>query len=350
MKRTILLILFSSLYSVSYGQIIKGTILNKNTHDGVSDALIYFNGTSVGIYSDKNGFFKLDVSKYTSMPLTISSIGYYSETLTNFLTDKINIIYLTPRIYELNEVVINAKATPEARRERKANLKVFKEEFLGKTMNAKRCDIINENDITLNYIYHSDTLKKSYGIYVRTLDTLKAFSSKPITINNKALGYKITFYLDKFEYCNYNHHYFNMGSCFFKEDSAVNKYQQKRFEVRRKSAYLGSRMHFFRALWENTLDLEGFTVKNSSNYRLTYDRLVYQADSNLDTDHLKYFKYRGLISIAYHSKLPNSIIKIEADSVCFNKNTVLNPLGVSWAGEMFRQRIGDLLPFGYKVK
>ena len=36
-------------------------------------------------------------------------------------------------------------------------------------------------------------------------ETLKAFSSKRILINNKALGYNITYYLDQFEYCKKNH-------------------------------------------------------------------------------------------------------------------------------------------------
>ena len=72
----------------------------------------------------------------------------------------------------MNDVVINGKSLA---RERERNLNLFREAFLGTTANAEECEIINENDITFNY--DSDR------------DTLKAFASKPIIINNMALGY-----------------------------------------------------------------------------------------------------------------------------------------------------------------
>jgi hypothetical protein len=63
---------------------------------------------------------------------------------------------MTPKVYEFSEVVINAKSHV---RERKMNLRVFKDEFLGTTSNAMKCDIMNENEITFNYDSDRDTLK-----------------------------------------------------------------------------------------------------------------------------------------------------------------------------------------------
>ena len=115
------------------------------------------------------------------MPLTISSLGYYSTTFNDFSTDKIHRIYLVPKIFELNVVIISARAYA---RERRANLKIFKNEFLGKTVNSLSCEIVNEDDIILTY--DSDN------------DTLKAFCSNPILVENKALGYSVTYFMDKF--------------------------------------------------------------------------------------------------------------------------------------------------------
>ena len=253
MKKFILLFFFTNFYLIAYNQVIKGTILDEKTDSTICFASIYVNGTLVGTHSDLNGKFELDISKNTSLPLAISAIGYYSVTLSDFSTSTSLSIHLTPKVYELNEVVIHGKSLAK---KRKANLKLFKSEFLGITSNAKQCEIINENDITFNY--GSDK------------DTMKAFASKPILINNKALGYNITYYMDKFEYYKKNDSFFYKGSFLFKEDSTINESNRLSYELRRKNTYLGSRMQFFRALWANDLKSTKFIVKNSADKILSY--------------------------------------------------------------------------------
>jgi len=167
MKKFILFLLLINSHTIAYNQIITGRILDKETGSPVSFAAIYFNGTFVGTYSDINGNFRLDVTKNTSMPLTISCQGYSTVTLSDFLTDKPINIYLEPKVTKIDDVVVTAKSLV---RKRKVNLRLFKEIFLGTTDNALNCEIINEKDITFNY--YSDR------------DTLKAFASQPILINN----------------------------------------------------------------------------------------------------------------------------------------------------------------------
>ena len=104
---------------IGYSQKIRGTILDQATKNKINFAYIYFNGTFVGTNSDKDGNFELDISKYASMPLTISCIGYNSVTLTNFSNEKPIIIYLEPKAIEMNEIVVAAKSLA---RKRKANL------------------------------------------------------------------------------------------------------------------------------------------------------------------------------------------------------------------------------------
>ncbi len=62
---------------------------------------------------------------------------------------------------ELNEVTVSAKGSARSGRERKANILIFEPDFLGRTMNAMKCDIINEYDITLNYNLSNDHGKES---------------------------------------------------------------------------------------------------------------------------------------------------------------------------------------------
>src|SRR5664280_2404130 len=101
----------------------------------------------------------------------------------------------------MKEVVIASKSLA---RRRKANMNLIKNIFLGTTENARKCKISNENDITFNYN--------------SCRDTLKAFASKPILINNKALGYKISYYLDKFEYYKELNSFSLIGNIVFNED------------------------------------------------------------------------------------------------------------------------------------
>jgi hypothetical protein len=333
MRKIISILFLISISITGYAQIIRGTILDQNTRARINFASVYFNGTFVGTHTDKNGYFELDISRFRSMPLTISALGYISITISDLQSEKPFLIYLAPKLYELNEVVITAKGNYLAR---KTNFNIFKREFLGTTMNAMSCRITNEDDITV--------------IQDQKSDTLIAYSMNPILIRNKALGYNIIYYLDKFEIAWITNYVLMIGNYIFLEDSTNKPDDHIRFERRRESAFLGSRMHFFRALWENSLDSAGFTVKDSANVKLSCDDLVGQPDNLNDANQLKYLKYHGTLYIAYHTKMPQSRIHILKDYVYFDKNGFFEPLGIGWQGEMAKQRTGDLLPFEYKSK
>ena len=329
MKKNIFLLFFINFCIVGFSQVIKGTIRDQNSGFIIDYANVYFNGTFVGTYSDQNGYFELDISGNLSMPLTISALGYYSIILTDISTDKLLLIYLKPKVFELDEVYIFENASENAKT-RKARIEVFKNEFLGTTSNAKKCKILNENDIRI--IYNVDD------------KTLRAFSLKPIIVDNDALGYKITYYLDKFEFCIKNSSLLLTGNYIFQENKSNRKMQEKRFENKRWSAYLGSRMHFFRVLWENELDSAGFSVRDTLNAILNYNNIVFQADSLT-----KYLNNTGTIFIKYSPKKQISSILIKED-VYFNKNGYFNPFAIRWKGDMTQQRIADMLPYEYIMK
>lgn len=328
MKKLTLLFLLINCYIAAYNQVIRGTVLDKETKSPVGFAYLYFNGTFTVTQSDQNGNYELDVSKNVSMPLTISAIGYYSSTLTDFSTEKPNLIYLIPKLYELKEITINAKSLA---RRRKANLILFKNAFLGTTSNALNCKILNETDITFNY--NSDK------------DTLKAFALKPILIDNRALGYSITYYLDKFAYVRRGRAFFFQGNITFNEDLNKDAAQKEVFEMRRKYAYLGSRMHFFRSLWLDDLRSAGFAIKNSSDENLTYKDIVIENVSKG-----KFLKYSESLGICYNSKEPLSKLVFLKDKIFFSNDGYFDSLGVSWEGYMASLRIGDWLPYEYSFK
>lgn len=319
--RKLLLLFIINIYTVSYSQIIEGTILDLNTKKPIVGASVYINRTFVGTSSDLNGEFKLDVSKYKSMQLIISSIGYYSKTITDFSRDKKYTVYLTPKIYEIKEVVLDIK---KSKRKRKRNLKRFKNEFLGTTFNAIDCKIINEKDIS--FITSIDN------------DTIKAFASKPILIHNNSLGYKVTYYLDKFEYYKKSQTVFFYGSIIFNEDLSL---QNKAYEIKRRKTYNGSRMHFFRSLWLNKLPSSGFVVKSLTNNNIKRKEIVFK-DKNDKT----FFSFnKEKLKIEYWPNV--SYITFNKVNVYFDENGYFDPSGIIWRGGMGEQRIADWLPYEY---
>jgi hypothetical protein len=334
MKKILPLLAILCFNTAAFCQVVTGTVIDKKDQSKIGYATIYFNGTFIGTSSDINGNFKLDVSKSASMPLTISCIGYFSRTLTDFSADKPLIIYLEPKDIEMNEIVVAAKSLA---RKRKANLRLFKDEFLGVTSIAKSCEIMNEKDITFNY--GSDR------------DTLKAFASKPIVINNKALGYKISYYLDKFEYYKNNMSFRYSGNIIFNEDLATGGTNRKLYEENRRFTYFGSRMHFFRALWSDDLTASGFEVRSSDNKELSYENLVIKEISDIKGSLITYNKfimYPTTLSIYYGNG--SSKIEFHKPKVYFKSDGYYDYWGISWQGEMVTKRIGDTLPYEYQPK
>jgi hypothetical protein len=327
-KKIILLLFFISFFQAGKSQIVKGTVLDKSNNLKINFASIYINGTSAGTNSNENGYFELDVTKYSSLPLTISALGYSTVTLTDYSKEKPIEVYLTPKPFELKEVSVVAKSTAK---ERKADLKLFRNQFLGSGYNGQNCIILNEGDITFNH--------------GTSHDTLKAFASKPLSIVNNALGYKITYFLDRFEYSWKSKSFLYMGNAYFTEDMSDALTEKRFFEKRRKTAYMGSRTHFFRALWTNSLKSNGFTVKNSIEEIINYEDIV-----RILSGYQKYLSYKGNIYICYLSKIPGSYLEFLKDQVFFDSNGYFDGSGLNVIGQMAQQRIGDLLPFDYSIK
>jgi hypothetical protein len=328
MKKIILFLLLISFFQVGHSQKVRGIILDKSDHTKINFASIYINGTSFGTNSDQNGYFELDITKFSSLPLTISALGYYSVTLTDFSREKSVEILLTPKTFELNEVIVKAKSTSK---ERKANLKLFKEQFLGSSYNGQNCVIMNESDITFKN-----------GI---SGDTLKAFALKPILIVNNALGYKLTYYLDSFEYYRKSKSFLYKGNAYFSEDMSAALTQKNFFEKRRKNAYLGSRSHFFSSLWTNSLNSNGFIIQNSVDESINYEDIVI-----VRAGFKKYLSYKSNLYIYYLSKSPTSYFEPLKEQLFFDSNGYFDGSGVKIIGKMAQQRIGDLLPYDYKLK
>jgi hypothetical protein len=86
---------------------------------------------------------------------------------------------------------------------------------------------------------------------------------KPLIIQNKALGYKITYWLESFEH-NFSTRILSYSGLTYYEDLIrpnKRKAQAARWILNRESAYEGSVMHFIRSVHAGTLASSGFIVR-----------------------------------------------------------------------------------------
>jgi hypothetical protein len=329
MKKTFLVAVSLISCLAAYTQMLTGKVFDVTTQKPIPLVNVFFNSTTLGTCTDEDGNFILKIPQSEKLPVAFSSIGFNSLVLSDYSSDSPLKVYLTPKIYPLAEVTIQSKRSTRERTAREKRLGVFRKQFLGESLIARSCEILNENDLIFQYLDDEDILK--------------AFSLKPLNINNEALGYQIIYYLDTFEYSSTRNSLSIYGNQIFREDTSLGSDNRIKAEKRRRSAYLGSRMHFFRSLWENNLDSAGFSVKNNSNSSLSRDRLVIKADSVT-----KYLKYNDVIYISYFTKNSSSSIKLLQDTVFFSKSGYFDPYGINWQGEMSRQRIGEMLPYDYQ--
>jgi hypothetical protein len=297
-------------------QATRGVVLESITNKPIPFASVYIENSSVATTADAKGNFKLNIRGIDSqIPLTVSAIGYFSEKIYQYQNDEIR-VFLKPKLTNLKEVTINLN--DEMSRQEKLNR--FRQAFLGTTNNAKNCVILNEKDIRL--------------VYIREKSTLKAFCDTPLIILNKDLGYTVTYFLNEFTHTPLSVYF--EGNYYFKEDSLANtNYLRKR----RERSYAGSRMHFIRSLWSNTLAENKFEIFNWAGQPLTYNDLILVVKGR------KYLQPREYLSIKYDKRFTSSVMP-RKQATYLGKNGY-HDSNILWHGELAVKRIADLLPFEF---
>jgi len=307
----------------SKAQSIKGKLFDAETDSLVAFASVYFNAAFKGTSSDSEGNFELNIKEYQGQSIVFSCVGYESTVLEEYEPGHFYNVYMKPRHTLLEDVLVEPDEMPRELKER-----IFKNQFLGWSDNSMSCQIQNIEDIRL--------------VYFKSSNTLEGYCDKPIIIWNKALGYKITYYLEKFESRRESLIY--QGNFYFENEESFSKPQFKRVQKRRLQTYKGSRMHFFRAMWNDGLKKEKFIVSTGSKKQMEYEELV--------TEMPEYKKYLSGVTpliVKYRSSALTTL-QMKNPEVFFDQKGYFDPSGISWSGEMSNERVGDLLPFGYLPK
>ena len=243
-------------------QIVRGFVVDSATQKPIEGAAVFFDKTTNGTITNKNGFFVLKSREQTKSPLIIRYLGYRTERIIDPPQHQNLKFVLKQQEEGLDAVFINSNREKPQKlldeKDRYEALSIFKYFFLGKTGHDDKVEILNVK--ALDYFITEDGMQ------------IIMTAKEPLIIKNHYLDYKVTYYLEKFvlyrktsdltpkPVTDYYEYY---GTALFKDLQKSHKVRKK-FKTRRNEVYYGSRLHFMRALAKNILENEGFRSFNTA--------------------------------------------------------------------------------------
>jgi hypothetical protein len=360
---------------------LKGILVNAGSDRAIAGASVFLSNTSVGTISNTNGEFELLVpaGRYD---VVVSFVGY--ETVLRTITGKTDErlkIEMTTKAKVLDDVVVGTFEKNGWERYGK----LFTDFFIGTSELADDCTIKNYKVLRFR------NNKK--------LNKLTVSSPEPMIIENKALGYKLQYQLETFEYSFRDKFLLYLGYPLFTAMDGSRR-RQAQWNKKREEAYYGSITHFMRAIYINKVKEEGFEVRrlvktpnlekkrvkaifrsakfiedsvnyynrimeqpdeNSifSNYTITGDSIAYAIDSltaGLEFENYLHIYYpKKIASLRYHNyspgndKVMSEVHMVEAEPIQIQSNgSYFSPLNLITNGYWaWQEKISAMLPFDY---
>lgn len=248
-------LLISSLALAQQSYTLNGIVKDKKGEilPGVG---IYVSGYKIATSTNNNGLYSLTL-KPGNYDILVQIIGYKALNKNVTIEDKpvrLDII-LKESVIQLSEV--NIRPDPK----RQGYINMFRDFFIGTTPNAQLCKMVNPNVLIIDYDEEEQKL------------TVK--TNQFLIIENQALGYRIKYLLNEFEYNSKSKIIYYEGYPTF-EDLKGSKGKLRRWATKRLEAYKGSSQHFFSSLYDGRSKEEGFII----------NKLIKRGDPNRPADSL----------------------------------------------------------------
>ncbi len=336
---------------------ITGTVLNEVTGTGMPVASVFAQNTTIGTATDKDGNFTLQLPS-GGYDLVFSYTGFKTEItrVSSANSSEKIIIKLKEKEKELETVSIVSSNEVLDGFAKYGDF--FKEEFIGKSINSKSCNI--QNPEVLHFFFSK---KKN---------RLKITATEPLLIKNLALGYNIRYSLDSF-----THEYKTEVSTFtgfpLYEKMLADSITTLQWQQARANAFKGSTLHFMRSLYNKDLKIDSFNVQfiitangkeEAMKLKDVYAALNYEKDDSTQTVEIMpnqpnvgilYLAAKPSVSFLSENKnepkdfrfsilifKPTESIVIEQNGYFYDQNDI------SISGYWSWEKIADQLPYDYK--
>ncbi len=236
------LLLFCCLPAFALSQEIKGTVVDLVTGAPIHAATVYINNSTLGSLTDEQGNFILKGNIVFPVDVVVAAVSYGTQSVRVSQAGTIAPVKLDLEADELPAV----KVLPPLNDGWERYGKDFMENFISYSTFAGQCEILNKKDL----VFKIDGEK---GI-------LYVSAKRPLKIRNKALGYIIHFDLaDYTQYYRTSEVYF-LGYTRFEAMKPRNDKQRAKWELNRKTAFMGSLNHFMRSVAQKNTAEQGFQL------------------------------------------------------------------------------------------
>jgi hypothetical protein len=182
MRGSIILMVFLVSGFFSFSQLtISGKVRDASTKQPLQGASVYAQNTTKGTTTDSEGYFFLTLGD-GAYDIIFSFVGYTSKRVV--LQDSKSFILELSRA---DNVMANVVVAPNRVQDGwKVYGDLFLKQFLGNTLMADSCKLLNPEALTF--------------LYFKNINRLKVLTSEPLQISNRGLGYTMQYDLDSFTY------------------------------------------------------------------------------------------------------------------------------------------------------
>jgi len=353
---------------------IRGRVTDIETQLPLKGASVYINNTTKGSTTNDIGDFEIGPLQSGRYEVVASFVGY--DALLYSAEIKSSNLRISFKVEKKEEVLREVLVLSSELRKR--YLDIFKKFVIGQTIAAERCQIKNIEEVQF-----------ASG---ETKDEIMAYTEKALVIESPELGYTIHFDLLTFYYNKVTSGAYFYGYTRF-VDWGKDEKTKKKWIRKRRGAYEGSTVHFFRSLVNKQLAKEGFTVyqllkmqkekKDSAGITITrqktnqgmqmaskaiedsmiriypdsvykiYElrvndgwRVMYSKNTDLKTEMMR----KNFIS-GQPSTGTVSVLRFREEPVLINaRGIILTPIRLFYDGIWGYERLANMLPEDYEVE
>ncbi len=336
--------------------VFTGTVTDAETGAPLPAAHVFLAETMNGTTTDAKGRFRLSRVPRGAHRLFVSMLGFEPAHVDTLVTEDRAYTFevrLTPAVLEMDAITIEAKADGKWRK----RLEKFTRLFIGESPNADETTILNPEvlDFEANW----------WG-------KLTARATEPLVIENRALGYRIRYFLKEFSAAGGTIRY--DGEPLFEPLEPESPEEEARWEENRRRAYFGSFRHFMRAALADSLEAAGFvayripTRENPERSRVKLPLRVPWVFEDGPTPEERTLRFYGFIEVnylreeedeaflrwmgAYYRRAPENqrswLRLTDGPTTVDHMGEVVDPYGLTVYGYFAFERVADELPKEYR--
>jgi len=332
-----------------------GIVVDARSGEPLKGAHLFLSGTKIGTATDAEGLYRLGPIPPGGYRLTVSMIGYGVSGIDILVSPGETLrmdFELNSVIYEMPEIYVG-----NLDKKWKKHLERFTYNFIGHSTWADSVKILNPEVLRFE--------KSWWG-------RLTAVALAPLKIENRALGYRITYHLEEFEHSGTVTRW--DGDPLYSEMEPEDSRQAAYWERNRAKAFYGSVRHFLLAALQGREKEEGFLVYNlrenmqglpPRRFRTSARRYLRDGEK----EYLHRFNFFGRLEIVYTGekedrgyvrwqrlqRLPagsqTSYLELNEHPIRIDTDgEILEPYGATQFGYFAYQRLAAATPREYRPK